>query len=173
MKVLVTYFSQTGNTEAIAKAIQDEAATSHDVQSKNIEEVQPETCQDYDIVFVGSPIHASNLAGPVTSFMNSLPQSPNFKIAGFVTHSSPCFETTSFQNGLTTFETVTKEKGIDLRGCFECQGRMTSALHDMVKQARGLSDEQFSEMMAEADKHPGSEDEQKAKEFARNILSST
>ena len=172
MKVLVAYYSQSGNTEQIAKAIQEEASKAHDVQLKKVEEVQPDTCKEHDVIFIGSPIHATGLAGPVTTFVTGLPQNPSFKVAGFITHGSPSFERTTFENALTTFDTTCKDKGINLKGCFECQGKLAPILHDMVKQARGLSDEEFKTMMAEADKHPSPEDEEQARQFARNILTS-
>ncbi len=41
MNILVTYFSQTGNTEKIAKAICEEAGTAHHVELKKLEEITP------------------------------------------------------------------------------------------------------------------------------------
>jgi hypothetical protein len=41
----------------------------------------------------------------------------------------------------------------------------------MVQKARGLSDEDWAEVMAETNKHPDAEDEGKAREFARGVLS--
>ena len=43
-------------------------------------------------------------------------------------------------------------------------------LQPMVKEARGISDEEWAERTAKLDPHPGAEDERKAKDFAREIL---
>ena len=170
MKVLVAYFTQTGNTEKIAKAIQEEASKTHEVHLKKIEEIKPEICSDYDVVFLGSPIFARNLPAPVSNFGCSLPKSPNFRFAGFVTHFSPAYSKEDFESGMNSFGAVSKDKGIDYRGCFECQGVLAEPLHAMVKKSKKLSDEEFEAMMAEGAKHPSPEDMEKAKEFARNVL---
>ena len=42
MKVLITYFSQTGNTEEIAKVLFDEASQGNDVEMKKLKRwIQP------------------------------------------------------------------------------------------------------------------------------------
>ena len=41
MKVLVTYFSQSGNTEKIAKAIHEEAAQNNKADLKKLEDITP------------------------------------------------------------------------------------------------------------------------------------
>jgi menaquinone-dependent protoporphyrinogen IX oxidase len=71
MKVLVTHFSQTGNTEKVAKAIQEEAAQANEVELKKLEEISPGDVADYDFIFLGSPLHAANLAAPVKEFLIS------------------------------------------------------------------------------------------------------
>ena len=64
MKILITYFSQTGNTQQIAEAIHQELLESHEVNLKKIEEAKPDALEGYDLVFVGSPIHGNGLAAP-------------------------------------------------------------------------------------------------------------
>ncbi len=72
MKILIAYLSQTGNTEKIAKAIYEEASPAHEVETKKLEEVSAENLSGYDLIFIGSPIHAGNLAGAVKDFLNRL-----------------------------------------------------------------------------------------------------
>lgn len=55
MNVLVAYFSQSGNTEKIAKAIWEEASRENEACLKKLEEVSAEDFADYDVVFIGSP----------------------------------------------------------------------------------------------------------------------
>jgi flavodoxin len=171
MRVLVTYFTQSGNTEQIAKAICDEASKGHEAQSKKVDEVKPDNCNDYDLVFIGTPVHAMGVAAPINELLGSLPQSPKFKLAGFATHCSPGFDTAAFEKALQSFEDTAKDKGIQFCGNFECQGKLDPALHPMVKQVQNMSDEEFQAFIDEGDKHPSAEDEQKAKEFARDVLS--
>ena len=171
MKVLVTYFSQSGNTEQIAKAICEEASKGHEAQLKKVDEVQAEDCSNYDVIFVGSPVHAGGLSAQASELMNGLPQSPRFKLAGFLTHSAPAYEPTNFERALKALEDTSKEKGISFLGTYDCQGRLAKELHDMIKQVKGLSDEEFAETIKQMDPHPSAEDEQKAREFARDVLS--
>jgi flavodoxin len=171
MKVLVTYFTQTGNTEKIAKAIQGEASKGgHKTELKKLGDLKPDSTAQYDVVFIGTPIHGGNLAGPATDLLTQLPKSAKFKLAGFVTHSAPAYRQEDFERGIASFETTAKEKGIKLAGCFECQGKLDPALHPMVKQIKNLPDQEFESMIAEGNKHPNAEDEKKASEFARKVL---
>jgi flavodoxin I len=170
MKVLITYFSQTGNTEQVAKAIYEEASQSNEASLIKVEDIKAESLNDYDLVFIGSPIHAGGLAGPVNEFLQALPTKARFKIAGFATHASAAYEKENFEKGMASFEAISKERNIAYVGSFECQGRLVPALHEMVKKSRGVSDEEWDAMMAETDKHPGADDEAKAREFAKRAL---
>ncbi len=171
MKVLVTYFTMTGNTEKIAKAIHDEVSKEHEADLKKIDEVSADTFKEYDLVFVGTPAHAGDLAGPVKEVMNSLPKSPKCKIAGFFTHMAPIWEKEVQSAVRGAFENIRKEKGIDYKGTYNCMGNPDPNVAKMVKETRKMPDDEFNEYMEEAKKHPSPEDEQKAKEFAQEILS--
>ena len=106
MKVLVTYYTQSGNTEKIAKAIHEEASKAHESHLKKIGEVNPDSIDEHNLVFVGSPCHGGDLAAPVKEFLGSLPRSPGFKLAGFVTHSSDNRE--DFEKCLQSLEKAIK-----------------------------------------------------------------
>ena len=75
MKVIIYYFSGTGNTEKVAREY--EAAFSsegHEVTLASLplyEEPRPE---DYDLIGVGYPIHAFNAPEIVLKFAKSLPK---------------------------------------------------------------------------------------------------
>ncbi|MGQ9720479.1 MAG: flavodoxin family protein [Candidatus Jordarchaeum sp.] len=171
MKVLVTYFTMTGNTEKIAKAIHDEVSKEHEADLKKIDEVGADTFKEYDLVFVGTPAHAGDLAGPVKEVMNSLPKSPKYKLAGFYTHMAPIWDK-EVQDALRgAFEKIAKEKSIDYRGTYNCMGNPDPNVAKMVKEARKMPDDEFNEYLEEAIKHPSLEDEQKAREFAKEVLS--
>ena len=171
MKILVTYFTVTGNTEKIAKAIHDEVSKKHEADLKKIDEVSADTFKEYELVFVGTPAHAGDLAGPVKEVMNSLPSSPKYKLAGFFTHMSPIWQEEGHDGVRVSFENISKEKGIDYRGTYNCMGIPDPNVAKMVKEAQKMSDDEFNKYMEEAKKHPGPEDEQKAREFAGEVLS--
>ena len=58
MKVLVAYFSQSGNTEKIAKAIWEEASQGNETDLKKLEDITPGDVAQYDFIFIGSPMYA-------------------------------------------------------------------------------------------------------------------
>ena len=70
MKILISYFSQTGNTEKIAKGIYEEISKANEVDLKKLEDVGVGDFAGYEFIFIGSPIHAGNLAAPVKDFSN-------------------------------------------------------------------------------------------------------
>jgi flavodoxin I len=170
MKVLITYFSQTGNTKQIADTILQEALQANEVDLKKVEETDADTFSGYDTVFVGSPIHAGGLAAQVKELLEALPQNPKFKLAAFITHASSAYAKDGFEKGIQSLDDITKAKQITYLGSYDCQGRLTEEIRPMVQQSKGESDEEWGKKMAECDEHPNAEDEQKAKEFAKRVL---
>ena len=169
MKVLVAYHSMSGNTEKLAKAIHDEASKNHESYLKKVDEVEPKWLNKHDLLFIGSPTHGGDLAAPVKKFVMELPKSPKFKVAAFVTHSSP--DKADFEKCFKAIESLGKEKGFKLLGCCDCQARLAPDIQPYVKEARKASDAEFAEMMKSLDKRPNAADLRNARKFARDILS--
>ena len=82
MKALVAYYSESGNTEKLAKAIY-EGITAPDKDIGTIADVNPIV---YDVVFIGFPVQASSVPGKVEKFIKSIPEGK--MLAFFVTHGS-------------------------------------------------------------------------------------
>jgi len=171
MRVLIACFSQTGNTEQIAGAVQAEVAGDHEVELQKIEDLDAAGLTGYELVFVATPIHGGGLSGPVKEVLEKMPSSPGFALAGLVTHASDAYSKENYEKGLESLASLCGEKDIRYLGCFDCQGRLAPAIQPMVQKARGLSDEDWAQVMEETNKHPDAEDEQKAREFARGVLS--
>ncbi len=171
MKVLITFFSQTGNTEKVALAVSDEVSGSHDVEMKKLEEVDTLSLSGYEVVFFGSPIHAGGLAGPVKEFLGNLPDNPGFALAGLITHASSAYEKDNYEKGIQEIEKISNEKGITYKGCFDCQGKLMEELRPVVQKSKGASDEEWAKIMEETDKHPSEEDLANAREFAGQVIS--
>jgi flavodoxin len=53
-KILITYFSQTGNTKQIAESIYE--SLQGDKTIKPVDEVQK--IEDYSLLFIGFPVHS-------------------------------------------------------------------------------------------------------------------
>ena len=180
MKVLVAYYSETGNTEKIARAIFEGALKDQEVHLKKINEVTADTLNNYDLVFLGSACHASDLAAPVKRILDALPKSPTSKLAGFFTHST-CSPEDRFPRAselfsrwagkcILSFEKVSEEKKIDFKGYYNCQGAPSPPIEEFIRR-EVLSADEWEEYIEEVRKHPSPEDVQKAKEFAREVLS--
>jgi flavodoxin I len=170
MKVLVTYFSQTGNTEKIAKAIYEEAAQANKADLKKLENITPGDVAGYDVIFIGSPLHSGSLAAPAKECLGFIQASSGQKMAGFITHFAPAYPNQDMDGFSEPIQAACKEKGIAYKGCFDCQGALTESLHEMVQKKLNLSDEQWAGMVKQMTGHPNADDVANAKAFARKVL---
>ena len=171
MKILVSYFSQSGNTEKIAKGIWEEASQTNEADLKKLEDVSAEDFAGYDFIFLGSPLHSANLAAPVKEFLTKIKAGSNQKMAGFITHFAPAYPNQDMNQFTEPMQTVCKEKKIEYKGCFACQGALTKSLHDAVQKKLNLSDEAWGDMVKQMTGSPKEEDVAKARTFAKEVLS--
>ncbi len=179
MKVLITYFSQTGNTEKIALAIQEISSKNHESTLKKLKKVKIEELNDYDLVFIGSPCHDSDLAKPALRFLKKIPDAPKFAIAGFYTHSTFLPEGDERIKKLSekwsgkciaTFEEVKKEKNANFKGYFRCQGIPSPPIEQFIHKTIIKDDEEWADFIEEVKKHPNENDIEDAKKFNQDIL---
>jgi flavodoxin I len=170
MKVLVSYFSQSGNTEKIAKGIWEGASQSNEADLKKLEDVGAEDFAGYDFIFIGSPLHSANLAAPVKEFLTNIQAGSDQKMAGFITHFTPAYPDQDMDGFTEPIKVTCKEKGIEYKGCFDCQGALTESLHEMVKKKLNLTNEQWVDMVKQMTGRPNEEDVAKAKAFARELF---
>ncbi|MFW9818350.1 MAG: flavodoxin family protein [Candidatus Thorarchaeota archaeon] len=75
MKILVAYFSTTGNTDKVAKAIK-EGIKGHEVDLMNIKGADPDSIGTYDLVFIGSGLFAFNIFRKLPIFLKKIPSLP-------------------------------------------------------------------------------------------------
>jgi flavodoxin I len=132
MKILVAFFSETGNTEKVARAIHEEVLSKgYEAYLKRVEEITSDRLNDYDLIFLGSACHSRDLAQPVKQILEDISSSPRYKLAGFVTHATYTSEGDERKRELylqwaskciESFERTSKEKEIDFLGFFNCQG---------------------------------------------------
>jgi len=70
-KVLICYYSQTGNTEKMAQIITDvmkEADLSVDL--KRVEDTKVDDLPDYDCIVMGSPTYYGSMAWPIKKLLD-------------------------------------------------------------------------------------------------------
>ena len=170
MKVLVTYFSQSGNTEKIAKAIWEEASQANEADCKRLEDITPDDMAGYDFIFIGTPLHSGSLAAPVKECLGVLQASSGQKLAGFITHFAPAYPDQDMEGFTEPIKAACKEKGIEYIGCFDCQGALTEPLHEAVQKKLNLNDEQWADMVKQMTGHPNEEDVANARACAKEVL---
>lgn len=181
MRILVTYFSQTNNTKKIALGIQEELQNQkYDVDIKRIEETSPNSLGDYDLVFVGSACHDSDLAEPVKQLLEQIHTGSLFKMAGFVTHATDTGE--GDERGkemyekwagkcVVTFTRVCEEKNIGFLGYFHCLGKPMPPIAGFIHQEIVIGEEEWRAYEKQVQDHPDENDVLNAKAFSRRVLS--
>ncbi len=170
MKVLVTYFSQSGNTEKIAKAICEEAAKASDADLKKLEELTPDMVAEYDCIFMGSPLHSGSLAAPVKECLGVLKATSGQQMAGFITHMASAYPEQDMEAFADPMKAACKEKGIEFKGCFDCQGFLAESMHAPVQKMLKMDDDQWSEMVKNMTGRPNQEDVDNAKAFVKTLF---
>ncbi len=161
MKALVTYCSQTGNTEKLAQAIYEgiEQAEKDILPIKEAGNIE-----GYDVIFCGFPVQAHCVPEEMASFMKNIPDGK--KLAIFATHGSLRggeLAITAFYDALRLIP-----KGTVL-GTFGCRGKVKPGIIDALinkPEHRGWALEAQS-----AIGHPDEADLEDAKEWAGAMVS--
>ena len=178
MRILVAYYTQSGNTEKVAKAIHDEAKKDHDSELLAIDNINFEN-MDYDLIFLGAPCHSSDIALAVKEVMDKFPENPGFRLAGFITHAAPTLEEVGAEEVYErwvgksegSYVTFCNEKGIDFVGFFNCQGVATQEVKDFIKDhIYSESVEEYSKYVEKAEGHPDAVDLENARTFAARMI---
>lgn len=160
MKVLVSYHSETGNTEKVANAIYDSIEQSEKEISLAVD---VSDVSDYNLIFCGFPVQSMSLPKKMESFINSLPAGK--KVAFFATHGSlrgGALAVTAF------YHAISLAKNLKVIGTFGCRGTVKQGIIDsLLKKAehRGWALEAQS-----AAGHPDEADLEDAKSFAEAMM---
>ena len=72
-RILVTYFSRSGNTEAMAGHVADGAreTAGAEVDLQPVEQVPPKSLTDYDALIVGSPTYYGQMAAEIKALFDA------------------------------------------------------------------------------------------------------
>jgi flavodoxin len=159
MKALVTYYSQTGNTKKLARAIYE----AIHVEKELLPVQNVKNTKGYDIIFVGFPVHAHSVPAKLFPFFKGLPDGQN--IALFCTHGS-------LRSGHLPKQALEHAIGLATRakilGTFGVRGRVdTKIIEALIKQAEHRA---WAEEAQGASGHPNESDLADGKTFAREIL---
>lgn len=167
MKVLVTYYSETGNTEKVARAIYAaaaEGAPGIDIDAAMVPLSQAELVDRYDLVFCGFPIQMHSVPPKAVPFLRGLPQGT--KVALFATHGSLRGGRLAVQGFEHAMTLASKARVI---GTFGCRGKVKSSLLDALMEKpehRAWAQEALG-----AAEHPSDYDCDDARQFAKAMIS--
>ena len=160
MKALVTYYSETGNTEELARAIFDgiERAEKDIVPIKEAPKVK-----DYDVIFCGFPVHASSVSPKVEPFLKGIGEGKMLAI--FATHGS----LRGGQLAITAFHyAMSLAPKARVIGTFGCRGKVKPDLIEaLMKKPEHKS---WAIEAQSATGHPDEADLGDGKEFARWMM---
>ena len=159
MKVLVTYYSDTGNTEKLARAIY-EGIEHAEKDILPLGEAQDKDMSQYDLIFCGFPVQASSVPNKVHPFLKGLPKGS--LLALFSTHGS-------LRGGPLTIEAMHEALGLAkqtvILGTFCCRGKVKHSLLEALE--KKPQHKQWVEEAQSAAGHPDEHELEDAKEFAR------
>ncbi|MBN1902637.1 NAD(P)H-dependent oxidoreductase [Candidatus Sumerlaeota bacterium] len=70
-KILVMYYSRTGNTEKLAKEVAEGIqSTGLEVDVKKVQEVDPEKALEYEGIVMGSPVYYGSMSAECKKFLD-------------------------------------------------------------------------------------------------------
>jgi len=180
MKVLIAYYSQTGNTAKVARAIYEEVASQgHEVHLREIGEIRSADLNAYDLVLLGSACHDTDLAGPAKGILEGITNAPSFKLAGFVTHATlmptggkraEMFHEKWAANCARSFLQKSQEGQIDFLGYFSCRGAPSPPIEAFIQSAIITDKGEWEAYIEELRQHPDEQDLLDAKDFASQVL---
>jgi len=157
--ILITYFSQTGNTKQIADSIYE--SLQGDKTIKPVDEVQ--NIEDYSLLFVGFPVHSHGVPFKIEGLIKKIPKGK--KIAFFSTHGS-------LTGGRLSREALEHAAAIaskaKILGTFSCRGKVSTAALEVL--SRSPEHKAWTDMAVSARTHPDERDLEDARSFAKWIM---
>ncbi|MDX9746091.1 MAG: flavodoxin family protein [Syntrophales bacterium] len=154
-KVLVAFFSQTGNTEKVARAICD--ALECEKEIRRIDETLP--VEGYELIFCGFPVQAHSVPAQVVLYLKKLPKDQ--KVAFFTTHGS-------LRGGSLPRQALEDAMGLTkhakIVSTFTCRGRVKEEV--IAALGKKPQHEAWVEEAHSAHEHPTTADLEDAAAFA-------
>lgn len=168
LKILITYYSDTGNTEKVAYAIK-EGITGHNVDLFPVKKVDPTILSSYDVIFLGSGIYGFAINRKITRLIKKALDLPS-KFVYFYTHES----SNPWPDAFKSIRGILDKNNCEVLGEFECCGENLKATEEQRQSAmKNLPLEKKNEMNEHykmVKGHPNDEDLENAKKFTQLII---
>lgn len=167
VKTLVAFYSQTGNTEKIAKAIFKSIKGDKDLM--RISDVS--NLDGYDLVFIGFPIINFEPVRQAKEFMSKYLKGKT--IALFMTMSltaAPVSEQTKELYNLTIANCKECTKESDLLGIFDCPGELSESTANALLKSSDPMMQMFGTMRGFTIGFPNEKDIADAEKFGKEIF---
>ena len=170
MKILIGYHSDTGNTEKVAKSMEEGLTEEgQDVTLISAKEIDFSTLNSYDLVILGTGVYGGQVGKSLATIVKKAEELPS-KMVLFSTHMQPTVSPKFFNRLKRTIEkgnsTVIAE--------FDCVGEdkgVPAALMEKMLGAMPPEQRSQTEQWMESIKgRPDDKDLTKAKEFAKSLL---
>ena len=169
LKILITFFSNTGNTEKVANSMKD-GLTDYDVDMIPVKDVEPKTLNSYDIVFLGSGVYASRIDKSVLTLVKKAVPDLPAKLAYFCTHMSLKL----YQEPFKRINNIVKEHDCEIIGQFDCVGEnLGIPLETQLGMLEKLPEDQKEKAIKDMEKmkgRPNEMDLENAKNFAITLV---
>ncbi len=168
MKILITYFSQSGNTKMIAEAINNGLFTE-EVDLKPINEMDPTEFGKYDLVFLGSGVYGSRIHSSVVNLMKKVTEFPT-KFVYFCTHASLKL----YQTPFVKVTRILEKNNCTIIGKFDCVGEnKIMSLESRMQAINSIPAKERDKALKDlklTEGRPNEDDVKNAKKFAESIL---
>jgi len=169
LRILITFFSNTGNTEKVANSMKD-GLTDCDVDLIPANDVDPTTLSSYDILFLGSGVYASRIDKSILNIIKmAVPELPA-KFVYFCTHASLKL----YQEPFKRITDIIKKHNSEIIGEFDCVGEnLGIPLETQLAMLERLPEDQREEAKKDREKikgRPNEKDLENAKNFAISLV---
>ena len=168
MKILITYFSNTGNTKKVANSLK-EGLEGEDVDLVPINDVIPSSLKDYDLIFLGSGIYASRVNKSLSELISATDELPS-KFVFFCTHAS----LNSYQDGFKIVKRKLGKTNSEIIDIFDCMGDNLgipeATQRAMLERLPPDQKKQAEEHQKRLKGRPSPADLERAKNFAKTLI---
>ncbi|MEI7980889.1 MAG: flavodoxin family protein [Bacteroidota bacterium] len=166
MKILVTYWSKTGNTRKVAEAIFE--SLSGEKVLKPFGEI--ESLDGFDLILIGFPVMQFGVPALARKFITT--HATGKKIALFVTHamltgSADPHQQEMLQKELDRCQEVCA--GAEVIGLFHCQGELSKEIAETLTESKIPMLKQFAAMRPKTIGHPDTQELEGARTFAKKM----